>query len=207
MKNLHKYISDQYGMEALYLIRDWKILWIRDSDYRNHWIFTLRYISKGITPVSIRLKTTVRTERARIIIRKTENNLLQARVKSINSLLDNNAKQRERCWSQLASLISTTSMLECQELKDKVRESRCLKLRARQIRKFNSLFQKERNIACSSTHNPPQLGSSADPSSAPSQLRRNAGREGTQSQAGNVSPQADSVSIPKPGRSTGSAGT
>ena len=49
-----------------------KKLQIRDSDYRNHQIFTLRCVSKGITLVSIRLKTTVRTENARKIIRKAE---------------------------------------------------------------------------------------------------------------------------------------
>ena len=95
MGNLHKIISDQYGMEVLHLLVDWDKLQIRDSNYRNHQIFILKCISKGITPVSIRLKTTVRTERARKIIRKAERDLLQARVKSINSLLDNNAKQKE----------------------------------------------------------------------------------------------------------------
>ena len=88
-------------------------LQIRDSDYRNHWIFNLRCISKSITPVSIRLKTTVRTEKARKIIRNAERDLLQARAKSINNLLDNNVKQKDLCRSQLVSIISTTSMLEC----------------------------------------------------------------------------------------------
>ena len=66
-------------------------LQIRDSDYRNHWILTLRCISKGIASVSIRLQTTFRTDRARKIIKKTARDLLQARAKSIISLLDNNA--------------------------------------------------------------------------------------------------------------------
>ena len=52
---------------------------------------------------------------------------LQARVKSTNSLLDNNAKQRDLCRSQLVSISSTTSLLECQELVGKVRDSRHLK--------------------------------------------------------------------------------
>ena len=82
-------------MEALHLLRDWEKLQMRDSNYRNHGIFTLRCISKGITPVSIRLKTTVRTEKARKMIRKAERDLLQARVKSINCMLYSNAKQRD----------------------------------------------------------------------------------------------------------------
>ena len=60
---------------------------IRDCNYKNYRIFTLRCINKGIIPVSIRLKTTIRTEKARKIIRKAERGPLQARVKSINSLL------------------------------------------------------------------------------------------------------------------------
>ena len=68
MRNLHKIVFDKYGMEALHLLKEWEKLQIRDSDYRNHQIFTLRCINKGITPVSIRLKTTIKTEKARKII-------------------------------------------------------------------------------------------------------------------------------------------
>ena len=52
-------------MEALDLQRDWENLQIRDNNYRNHKIFTLICMSKGISPASIKLKTTVRTEKAR----------------------------------------------------------------------------------------------------------------------------------------------
>ena len=143
MTNLHKIISDQYGIEVLCLLRDWEKLQIQDSNYRNHQIFTLRCISKGITPVSIWLKTTVRTEKARKIIWKAERDILQARVKSINNLLDNNSKQRDLCRSQLASIFSNTCMQQCQELIDKVGEFRYLKVRERQINKLNRLLQKE----------------------------------------------------------------
>ena len=42
---------------------------------------------------------------------------LQVRVKSINSLLGYNAKQREFSRSQLASILSTSTMNKCQESK------------------------------------------------------------------------------------------
>ena len=45
-------------------------------------------------------------------------------------------------------------MQQCQELIDKVREFRYLKVRGRQVNKFNRLLQKEGNITCSSTPNP-----------------------------------------------------
>ena len=114
MRNLLKTLSDKYEMKALCLVREWEKLQIRHSDYRNHQIFTLRCISKGNTPVSIRLKTAIKIEKARKIIRKAERDLLQVRVKSINSLLDNNGKQRDIYRSKLAWIVSTTTMQQCQ---------------------------------------------------------------------------------------------
>ena len=81
-------------MEALCLLRDWEKLQIRDCDYKNHRIFTLKCISKGIIPVSIKLKTTITIEKAGKIIRRAEKDL-QVRLKSINHLLEYNAKQRD----------------------------------------------------------------------------------------------------------------
>ena len=119
--------------------------------YRNHRIFTLRCISKGLTSVIIRLKTTIRTEKARKI-RKGERDLLQARVMSINSLLGYNAKQRDLSRSKLASIISNNSMGKCQELIEKVSELRHSKVKQRQINKFKRLVErKEGNITWSST--------------------------------------------------------
>ena len=77
---------------------------IRGCDYRNHYISMPRCINKGITSVSIRLKT-IKTKKARKIIRNAERDLLQARVKSINSFIDNNNKQRNICMPQLASIV------------------------------------------------------------------------------------------------------
>ena len=45
--------------------------------------------------------------------------------------------------SQLAFIVSTTTMQQCQELIDKVREFRYLKVWERQINKFNRLLQKQ----------------------------------------------------------------
>ena len=45
---------------------------LRDCDYRNHRIFTLKCISSELVPVILRLKTTLKTEKAKKIIRKAE---------------------------------------------------------------------------------------------------------------------------------------
>ena len=133
-------------MEALQLFKDWEKFKVWDCNYRNHRIFTLKCITNDLVPVSIRLKTTIKTEKARKIIRKAERDVLQARVKSINSILGDNAKQRELSRSQLTSILSTATMNKSQQLIDKVSELRFLKVRQRQINKFNRLLLKRKEI-------------------------------------------------------------
>ena len=130
-----------------HLFRDWERLQLRASDYKNHRIFTLRCLHKDLIPVSIKLKSTLKTDKARKIIRKAEKDLLQARVKAINSILDNVTKQTEECRSQLASIISAQRLRECQGFVDKVGEIRFTKVKQRQLNKYNSLLnKKEGNI-------------------------------------------------------------
>ena len=114
-------------------------------------------------PVSIKQKSTLNTTRAKKIIRKVEKNLIQARIKSINNILNNVAQQIEQCRSQLASIISTERLRECQGFIDKVGETRFNKVKLRQIKKFQNLVnKKEGNITWysnnNSNNNLPQAG-------------------------------------------------
>ena len=142
----------------LCLLRDWERLRLRALDYKNHRIFTLRCVHKDLIPVSIKLISTLKTERAKKIVRKAEKDLLQARVKAINSILDNIWKQTELCRSQLASILSTQRLRECQGFIEKVGEIRFTKVKQRQLNKFNNLLnKKEGNItgvsSLNSSHN------------------------------------------------------
>ena len=141
-------------IEALRLLRDWERLQYRHTNYKNHRIFTLKCLHNDLVPVSIKLKTTLRTEKARKIIRFAEKQLLQARIKSINSLLDNNAKHIELTRSQIASILPNPSYNKCQEFIEKVKELRFKKVNDRQVRKLNNLLnKKEGNITWQSTPN------------------------------------------------------
>ena len=146
MRNLHQIILQEYWLEVLCLFRDWERFRLRASNYKNHRIFTLRCIHKGLVPVSIKLKTTIKTNRARKTIKQAERNLLQARVKAINSILDNVGKQKELCRSKLASILSTQRFRESQDFVEKVGEIRFHKVKHRQVNKFNNLLRKEGNI-------------------------------------------------------------
>ena len=153
MRNLHQIILEKNGSEGQHLLRDWEKLQLRASNYKNHRIFTLGCIHKDLVPASIKLKLTLRTDRATKIIRKAEKDLLQARVKAINSILDNVTKQTELCRSRLASIVSTDMLRKCQGFVEKVGEIRFNKVKLRQVHKFNNLLRKEGNITGVSTIN------------------------------------------------------
>ena len=163
MRNLHQILLQDYGVEAWCLFREWERLQLRASDDKNHRIFTLKCLHKELIPVSIKLKSTLKTEKARKIIRKAEKDLLQARIKAINSILDNVTKQTEECRSQLASIISAERLRECQGFIDKVGEIRFTKVKQRQLNKYNILLnKKEGNITrANATTNPSNLASQA----------------------------------------------
>ena len=85
--------------------------------------------------------------------KKEEKELLQARIKSINFILDNTSRQLEECRSKLATIISTQKLRECQDFVDKVSENRFNKVKQRQINKLNLLtIRKEGNITRSNTN-------------------------------------------------------
>ena len=153
MRNLHNILLQEDGIEAWLLFRLWEKLRLRPSDYKNHRIFTLRCLHNDLIPVSIKLKSTIKSTRAKQILKKAEKELLQARIKSINFILDNTSRQLEECRSKLATIISTQKLRECQDFVDKVSENRFNKVKQRQINKLNLLpIRKEGNITRSNTN-------------------------------------------------------
>ena len=160
MRNLHQLLLQEDGIEAWRLFRLWEKLQLRASKYKNHRIFTLRCIHNDLVPSSIKLKSTLKSTRANQILRKAEKDLLQARVKSINYILDQTSKQLEECRSKLATIVSTQKLRECQDFIDKVGEIRFNKVKLRQLNKLNLLtIRKEGNITRSNNTNTNNLAS------------------------------------------------
>ena len=112
MRNLHQLLLQEDGIEVRHLFRLWEKLQLRASEYKNHRKFTLRCIHNDLIPVSIKLKSTLKSARANRILRKAEKDLLQTRVKSINYILDKTAQQLEECRSKLVTIISTQKLRE-----------------------------------------------------------------------------------------------
>ena len=68
---------------------------------KNHRIFILRCIDRGIIPFSVRLRSesSMLSKWAKEIIYKVEKQLLQDRVRCINAMLEDNRNSINKCRS------------------------------------------------------------------------------------------------------------
>ena len=76
MRNLYKFIKENHGLEDLRELLQWEKVEIKQCHYRNHRIFTLRCINKGLVPVSARLNPNRKdiSNRTKAIIRRAKIN-------------------------------------------------------------------------------------------------------------------------------------
>ena len=114
------------------------------ADFSNHRRFTLRCLREDVIPVSIRLKSSIKTPKGCHIIRKAERALLNQRVRSVNNTIAMLKIQSDTCIDQLKDVQDRESMEECTQFIKGKRESRHLKTLERQKSKFDRLCQKSR---------------------------------------------------------------
>ena len=67
----------------------------KKADFLNHRRFSLKCLKFDVIPVSIRLKTNVRTTTVLEILKKTERKLLNEHIRSINNTLELYMYERE----------------------------------------------------------------------------------------------------------------
>ena len=70
MRNIHSDLIAKYGKESVGIYRQWEKFEYKMADFQNHRCFSLRCLSKGIIPTSVRLKTTSRHPRGSILLKK-----------------------------------------------------------------------------------------------------------------------------------------
>ena len=129
-------------MESVRNLRQWEKLEMKMADFQNHRGFMLRCLSKGITPVNIKLKTTVKTPKGIYIVRKAEIMLMNEKIRSINNTITMFKWQIDTCINRLGNMIGVEVMEECHRFISYRRERRHIKTLDRQIKKFNQLLQK-----------------------------------------------------------------
>ena len=97
-------------------------------------------------PVSIKLRPTKRKLRinasARKIIERAERQLLQDRVWCINKVTEDSNNNGNNNKARLASLVTRSDLERCDSFIEKVREERFNWVKQRQVRKSQSLFNR-----------------------------------------------------------------
>ena len=101
--------------------------------------FSLRCLSKGLIPVSVRLKSNIKTPKGRQIIKKAELALLNERFRSINNSIAMFTMRRDTCMKQLKDNIDRETMDRCLRFIKEKREKRHLITFERQVKKFDRL--------------------------------------------------------------------
>ena len=127
MRNIHAQITSEYGQENVKTFRRWEKLELKMADFSNHRRFSLRCLSEGLIPVSVRLKSNIKTPKGRQIIKKAEIALLNERVRSINNSLVMFTMQRDTCMNQLKDNLDKEIMDQCERFINEKREIRHLK--------------------------------------------------------------------------------
>ena len=106
------------------------------ADYRNHLRFTIKCLKNEVIPVSVRLKTNVKTFRGLQIIRKAEKQLLNEHIRSINNILELLMLKRDTCSNKLKELLlekdDQSTLEECNTLMERVIECRHIRVMKRQ---------------------------------------------------------------------------
>ena len=143
MRNLHLHIREEYGIENVKTFWQWENLEYNMAAFQNHRIFSLRCLKEDLIPVSVKLKSNIRTPKARLITKKVERALLNERIRSINNTLTMMRTERDTCMNSLFDIFSKETMEECRKLIT-LRETYFIKVKKRQISKLERLCQRNR---------------------------------------------------------------
>ena len=110
--NFFKSIRENYGQESVKQVRDLEKFGRKIARHRNHLVFTLRCKELSITPRSLKLKCPIKTNRAREIVDKAQQQLLRERIRVINNKISGYKQQKSHLESELNSRF--TGDLACQ---------------------------------------------------------------------------------------------
>ena len=147
MRSLHAFIKEKFGQRSIFLMWQWENLEKKMANYRNHQRFTIKCLKKEVIPVSIRLKTNIKTSKGLQIIGRAEKQLLNECIRSINNASELVMMKRDTCIEELKDTIldkkdDQKTFEECETLIKRVIECCHNKVMQRQKQKFEALQQK-----------------------------------------------------------------
>ena len=143
MRNLTHILEEKYGKNTIGIFRNWEKMEGKVSNFQNHRRFSLRCLSQGVTPVSLRLKNLTRTQKGDGIIKRAERQLLNERIRNINFKIEKFQHDKYMYENQLHEILKEDQIMwnACKEEVLKRKETRHQKVLKRQISKFERLIQ------------------------------------------------------------------
>ena len=105
MRSLHSFMKQEYGQESLFLLRQWEKLEKKMANYKNHLRFTIKCLKNEVVPVSVRLKTNIKTQKGIQIIRRAEKQLLNECIRLINNTIELLMLKRDTCSNKVKEII------------------------------------------------------------------------------------------------------
>ena len=112
---------------------------VKMVDFQNHRCFTLRCLSEKVVPVSIKLKSQVKTPKGLQIIRKAEVSLLNERINNTINIL---GLEYDTCMRRLRQKLKEEDLHECLKFIEERKEARHYKTMTRQKEKLEILCRK-----------------------------------------------------------------
>ena len=140
-------MKQEYGQESIFLLQQWEKLEKKMADYRNHLRFTIKCLKNEVIPVSVRLKTNIKTPKGIQIIRKAEKQLLNECIRLITNTIELLMLKRDTCSNKVKEILlekdDHNTLEECKILMERVKEYRHNSVMMRQKAKFEGLMQQK----------------------------------------------------------------
>ena len=138
-RNIHQYIKQECRQENVKIFRKLERTEKKMADFKNHRMFSLRCLDNKIIPVSLKLRSNLKTPKATKIIRKTERSLLNERIRMINNTIEMLEHEKDTCIEILSEVLNQEDMDECQRFMFRTKEERYYKTMAWQKSKLERL--------------------------------------------------------------------
>ena len=110
-------MKEEYGQRSVFLLQLWENLQKKMANDRNHHRFSIKCLKSEVIPVSIRLKTNIKTSKGLQIIRRAEKQLLNECIRSVNNTLELLMLKRDACIEELEENIQDKSRDQDKPLK------------------------------------------------------------------------------------------
>ena len=145
--NIHKSIYMELGPEGLKRTRILENTSRKIARFRNHLHFSLHCKHHSITPVSLKVSTTVKRGKAEKIINTTEKALLNVRISQIHRTLTSLETQKIRAKENITEILHNNESLKSQvyAFTEQAQQKEHEICKFRQIKKFHTLQRKTTN--------------------------------------------------------------